>query len=78
MDIGDLPVDLLRDGASVGAWLAVTYALIRFAVGQADKRCTAAEGREERCATSLARQIEVGAALTDEVKAALQEMRGRS
>lgn len=75
MDFGDLPVDLLRDGASIGGWLALTYALMRFAVGQADKRCTVAETREERCATSLARQIEISAALTDEVRAALNEMR---
>lgn len=75
MDFGDLPVELLRDGASVGVWLSITYALLRYAVAQADKRCTVAEAREERCATSLARQIEVSAALTDEVKAALSEMR---
>lgn len=75
MDFDDLPTDLLRDGASVGFWLTLTYALLRYAVGQADKRCTVAETREERCATSLARQIEVSAALTDEVRAALIEMR---
>ena len=75
MDLKDLLVDLLRDGASVGVWLTITYALLRYAVAQADKRCTVAETREERCATSLARQIEVSAALTDEVRAALAEMR---
>lgn len=77
MDFGDFPTDLLKDLGSVGAWMAITYALIRFAVSQADKRCTVAEAREERCATSLARQIEVGSALADEVKAALAEMRSR-
>lgn len=75
MELPDIPVDVLRDGASVGMWLAITYALLRYAVAQADKRCTVAEAREERCTTSLARQIEVTAALTDEVKAALAEMR---
>jgi hypothetical protein len=76
MDLTDLPIDIIRDGASVGFWLTLTYALLRYAVGQADKRCTVAESREERCATSLARQIEVSSALTDEVKAALGELRG--
>lgn len=75
MELSDLPLDVIRDGASVGTWLVITYALLRYAVGQADKRCTVAEAREERCATSLARQIEVTSALTDEVKAALLEMR---
>lgn len=59
----------------MGVWLTITYALLRYAVNQADKRCTVAEAREERCATSLARQIEVGAVLAEEVKAALVEMR---
>jgi hypothetical protein len=58
----------IKDAGSVATAIALIGVLLRFAIGQADKRATVAESREQICTATLVAVTTTMAALTEEVR----------